>query len=131
MRWIYQSGISRFLFRTVPDLGQSARTQLAVGTESDEPGAPIRCGHDDRINLQPLTSSPEYQPSGGVYAFSAGWLVAYLVKLRRSIPTLIVTTDYDFHSQWLSRLFNRYFVAANRWKSSVGVERVFVRHRSI
>jgi len=28
-----------------------------------------------------------------------------------------VTTDYDFHSQWLSRLFNRYFVATDQTKA--------------
>jgi processive 1,2-diacylglycerol beta-glucosyltransferase len=29
----------------------------------------------------------------------------------------IVTTDYDFHSQWLSKLFNRYFVAVDQTKA--------------
>jgi processive 1,2-diacylglycerol beta-glucosyltransferase len=29
----------------------------------------------------------------------------------------IVTTDYDFHSQWLSKLFNRYFVATDQTKA--------------
>jgi processive 1,2-diacylglycerol beta-glucosyltransferase len=86
--------------------------------ESDEPWRTDQVrSMMDRINLQPLTKFIlEFQPHRVVCThFLPAGLVAYLMEKQQLDTHLsIVTTDYDFHSQWLSRLFNRYFVATDQ-----------------
>jgi processive 1,2-diacylglycerol beta-glucosyltransferase len=89
--------------------------------ESDEPWRTdqVRSAMD-RINLQPLSKFIlEYQPHRVVCThFLPAGLVAYLMEKQQLDTHLsIVTTDYDFHSQWLSKLFNRYFVAIEQTKA--------------
>ncbi|HEU5101241.1 MAG TPA: glycosyltransferase [Roseiflexaceae bacterium] len=89
--------------------------------ESDEPWRTdqVRSAMD-RINLQPLSKFIlEYQPHRVVCThFLPAGLVAYLMEKQQLDTHLsIVTTDYDFHSQWLSKLFNRYFVAIDQTKA--------------
>jgi processive 1,2-diacylglycerol beta-glucosyltransferase len=89
--------------------------------ESDEPWRTDQVrSMMDRINLQPLTKFIlEFQPHLVVCThFLPAGLVAYLMEKQQLDTHLsIVTTDYDFHSQWLSRLFNRYFVATDQTKA--------------
>src|SRR5215212_6343059 len=97
------------------------RSPHLVGWWYDESDEPWRTDQVrsmmDRINLQPLTKFIlEFQPHLVVCThFLPAGLVAYLME-RQQLDThlSIVTTDYDFHSQWLSRLFNRYFVATDQ-----------------
>jgi processive 1,2-diacylglycerol beta-glucosyltransferase len=89
--------------------------------ESDEPWRTDQVrGMMDRINLQPLTRFIlEFQPHRVVctHYLPAG-LVAYLMEKQQIDTHLsIVTTDYDFHSQWLSKRFNRYFVAIEQTRA--------------
>ena len=89
--------------------------------ESDEPWRTDQVrSMMDRINLQPLSKFVmEYQPHRVVctHYLPAG-LVAYLMEKQQLDTHLsIVTTDYDFHSQWLSKLFNRYFVAIDQTRA--------------
>jgi processive 1,2-diacylglycerol beta-glucosyltransferase len=89
--------------------------------ESDEPWRTdqVRSAMD-RINLQPLSKFIlEYQPHRVVCThFLPAGVVAYLMEKQQLDTHLsIVTTDYDFHSQWLSKLFNRYFVAIEQTKA--------------
>src|SRR5690349_1586773 len=89
--------------------------------ESDEPWRTDQVrSMMDRINLQPLSKFIlEYQPHRVVCThFLPAGLVAYLMEKQQLDTHLsIVTTDYDFHSQWLSKLFNRYFVALDQTKA--------------
>ncbi len=89
--------------------------------ESDEPWRTDQVrSMMDRISLQPLTKFIlEFQPHQVVCThFLPAGLVAYLMEKQQLDTHLsIVTTDYDFHSQWLSRLFNRYFVAIDQTKA--------------
>jgi processive 1,2-diacylglycerol beta-glucosyltransferase len=89
--------------------------------ESDEPWRTDQArSMMDRINLQPLTKYIlEFQPHRVVCThFLPAGLVAYLMEKQQLGTHLsIVTTDYDFHSQWLSKLFNRYFVATDQTKA--------------
>ena len=74
----------------------------------------------DRVNLQPLTKFIlEFLPHQVVCThFLPAGLVAYMMEKQQLDTHLsIVTTDYDFHSQWLSKLFNRYFVAVDQTKA--------------
>src|SRR5215207_4898894 len=100
------------------------RSPHLVGWWYDESDEPWRTDQVrsmmDRINLQPLSKFIlEFQPHRVVctHYLPAG-LVAYLMEKQQIDTHLsIVTTDYDFHSQWLSRLFNRYFVATDQTKA--------------
>src|SRR5262249_34996933 len=103
--------------------------------ESDEPWRTDQVrSMMDRISLQPLSKFiMEFQPHRVVctHYLPAG-LVAFLMEKQQLDTHLsIVTTDYDFHSQWLSKLFNRYFVALEQTKAhliALGIpdERVIV-----
>jgi processive 1,2-diacylglycerol beta-glucosyltransferase len=89
--------------------------------ESDEPWRTDQVrSMMDRINLQPLSKFIlEFQPHRVVCThFLPAGLVAYLMEKQQIETHLsIVTTDYDFHSQWLSKLFNRYFVAIEQTRA--------------
>jgi len=89
--------------------------------ESDEPWRTDQVrSMMDRINLQPLSKFVlEFQPHRVVCThFLPAGLVAYLMEKQQIDTHLsIVTTDYDFHSQWLSKLFNRYFVAIEQTRA--------------
>jgi processive 1,2-diacylglycerol beta-glucosyltransferase len=89
--------------------------------ESDEPWRTDQVrSMMDRISLQPLSKFiMEYLPHRVVctHYLPAG-LVAYLMEKQQLDTHLsIVTTDYDFHAQWLSKLFNRYFVALDQTRA--------------
>src|SRR5215212_5764365 len=99
------------------------RSPHLVGWWYDESDEPWRTDQVrsmmDRINLQPLSKFLlEFQPHRVVCThFLPAGLVAYLMEKQQLATHLsIVTTDYDFHSQWLSKLFNRYFVAVEQTK---------------
>jgi processive 1,2-diacylglycerol beta-glucosyltransferase len=89
--------------------------------QSDEPWRTDQVrGMLDRINLQPLARFVlEFQPHRVVCThFLPTGIVAHLMQKQQLDTHLsIVTTDYDFHSQWLSRLFSRYFVALDQTKA--------------
>jgi len=100
------------------------RSPHLVGWWYDESDEPWRTDQVrsmmDRINLQPLSKFLlEFQPHRVVCThFLPAGLVAYLMEKQQLDTHLsIVTTDYDFHSQWLSKLFNRYFVAIEQTKA--------------
>lgn len=74
----------------------------------------------DRLNTEPLIQfirefSPDivvcthYMPAG---------IISHMLARRQIDAVLgIVTTDFDFHSMWLSRAFHRYFVALDETKA--------------
>jgi processive 1,2-diacylglycerol beta-glucosyltransferase len=100
------------------------RSPHLVGWWYDESDEPWRTDQVrsmlDRINLQPLSKFLlEFQPHRVVCThFLPAGLVAHLMEKQQLDTHLsIVTTDYDFHSQWLSKLFNRYFVAVEQTKA--------------
>jgi processive 1,2-diacylglycerol beta-glucosyltransferase len=74
----------------------------------------------DRLNTQPLVEFiTDYNPDITVCThYMPAGIVAHLIA-RRAIKTSlsIVTTDFDFHSMWLNRLFNRYFVALDETRA--------------
>jgi processive 1,2-diacylglycerol beta-glucosyltransferase len=66
------------------------------------------------LNSQPLAKFVlDYDPDITVCThFMPAGVVAQLLSQSKLRTTLsIVTTDYDFQGMWLSRVFNRYFVA--------------------
>lgn len=68
----------------------------------------------DRINADPLSRFiHEFQPDIAVctHFMPAGIIAQLLAEQSIATRLAIVTTDYDFHSMWLSPRFNRYFVA--------------------
>jgi processive 1,2-diacylglycerol beta-glucosyltransferase len=74
----------------------------------------------DRLNLQPMVKFVrEFKPDITVCThYMPAGIIAHLLEKRQLRTMLsIVTTDYDFHSMWLSRLFHRYFVALNETKA--------------
>ncbi len=71
------------------------------------------------LNAQPLTRFiQDYDPDITVCThFMPAALVAQLLSQGRLHTALaIITTDYDFQGMWLSRAFNRYFVAQEEAK---------------
>jgi len=68
----------------------------------------------DRINADPLARYiREFRPQIAVctHFMPAGIIAQLLGEGVIDTRLAIVTTDYDFHSMWLSPRFNRYFVA--------------------
>lgn len=74
----------------------------------------------DRLNTQPLVEFiTDYNPDITVCThYMPAGIVSHLIS-RQAIKTSlsIVTTDFDFHSMWLNRLFNRYFVALDETRA--------------
>jgi|OM-RGC.v1.001824065 processive 1,2-diacylglycerol beta-glucosyltransferase len=73
----------------------------------------------DRINADPLTRFiREFKPTITVctHFMPAGIVAQLLAEETLDTRLAIVTTDYDFHSMWLSPRFNRYFVALEETK---------------
>lgn len=73
----------------------------------------------DRINADPLTRFiREFKPTITVctHFMPAGIVAQLLAEEAIETRLAIVTTDYDFHSMWLSPRFNRYFVALEETK---------------
>ncbi|MEI7642713.1 MAG: glycosyltransferase [Chloroflexales bacterium] len=71
------------------------------------------------LNAQPLAKFVlDYDPHITVCThFMPAGVVAQLLSQGKLRTTLsIVTTDYDFQGMWLSRVFNRYFVAIDETK---------------
>lgn len=71
------------------------------------------------LNSQPLARFIEdYDPDITVCThFMPAGMVAQLLSERKIHTSLaIITTDYDFQGMWLSRIFNRYFVAQEEAK---------------
>jgi processive 1,2-diacylglycerol beta-glucosyltransferase len=71
------------------------------------------------LNSQPLAKFVlDYDPDITVCThFMPAGVVAQLLSQGKLRTTLsIVTTDYDFQGMWLSRVFNRYFVAIEETK---------------
>jgi processive 1,2-diacylglycerol beta-glucosyltransferase len=82
---------------------------------SDEPwkGEPVRAEFD-RLNLSKLiTFIRDFDPHLTVctHFMPAGIISHLLEKGQLNTHHSIVVTDYDCHAMWLSRRFNRYFVA--------------------
>jgi len=86
------------------------------------------------LNAQPLVRFiQDYDPDITVCThFMPAAMVAQLLSQGRLHTALaIVTTDYDFQGMWLSRAFNRYFVAQDEARAQlialgIDVERITV-----
>jgi processive 1,2-diacylglycerol beta-glucosyltransferase len=68
----------------------------------------------DRLNAEPLIElMRSYQPHITVctHFMPAGIVAQQIAAGRLDTQLSIVTTDFDFHSMWLSTHFHRYFVA--------------------
>jgi processive 1,2-diacylglycerol beta-glucosyltransferase len=68
----------------------------------------------DRLNAEPLVEFiDEYRPHITVctHFMPAGIVAQQVAEGRLDTQLSIVTTDFDFHSMWLSSHFHRYFVA--------------------
>jgi processive 1,2-diacylglycerol beta-glucosyltransferase len=80
------------------------------------------------LNGQPLAALIEdYDPDIVVctHFMPAGFAAQLLIEGRIRSQLAIVTTDYDFHRMWLSRVFSRYFVAlpeTRAFLAAMGVE---------
>lgn len=80
------------------------------------------------LNGQPLaTFIEEYQPDLVVstHFLPAGIAAQLLIEERINARLAIITTDFDFQGMWLSRTFNRYFVALDETQAflaGIGVE---------
>ncbi|MFV9507073.1 MAG: MGDG synthase family glycosyltransferase [Oscillochloridaceae bacterium umkhey_bin13] len=80
------------------------------------------------LNGQPLAEFIEdYQPDLVVctHFLPAGIATQLLVEERINARLAIITTDYDFQGMWLSKAFNRYFVALDETRAflaGIGVE---------
>ncbi len=89
---------------------------------NDEPfknEAPLRKLYD-MLSGQPVVKFiKEYQPHITVCThFTPAGIVAQLLATNQIDTSLsVVTTDYDFQGMWLSRTFNRYFVAREEAKA--------------
>ena len=74
----------------------------------------------DRLNAEPLIKFiKEFRPDITVctHFMPAGIIARLMTKGDLHTTLSIVTTDFDFHSMWLSRVFNRYFVAIDDTKA--------------
>ncbi|MFQ3663257.1 MAG: glycosyltransferase [Chloroflexaceae bacterium] len=74
------------------------------------------------LNAQPLVRLiQDYDPDITVCThFMPAAMVAQLLSQEQLHTTLaIVTTDYDFQGMWLSRAFNRYFVAQDEARAQL------------
>ncbi|MEN9937487.1 MAG: hypothetical protein RLZZ387_4066 [Chloroflexota bacterium] len=68
----------------------------------------------DRLNAEPLINFiTDYRPHITVctHFMPAGIVAQQIAAGRLDTQLAIVTTDFDFHSMWLSSHFSRYFVA--------------------
>ena len=90
---------------------------------SDEPWRTDSMRHMiDRLNTRPLVRFVrEFDPHITVCThFMPAGIISHLIAAGRLDARLsIVVTDFDFHAMWLSRAFQRYFVAMNETKASL------------
>jgi len=76
----------------------------------------------DRLNTRPLVRFVrEFDPHITVCThFMPAGIISHLIAAGRLDARLsIVVTDFNFHAMWLSRAFQRYFVAMNETKASL------------
>jgi processive 1,2-diacylglycerol beta-glucosyltransferase len=76
----------------------------------------------DRMNAEPLVRFiREFDPDITVctHFMPAGIIAQMMARGELRTHLAIVTTDYDFQGMWLSRMFNRYFVALEETKVHV------------
>jgi processive 1,2-diacylglycerol beta-glucosyltransferase len=76
----------------------------------------------DRVNAEPLVRFiREFDPDITVctHFMPAGIIAQMMSRGELRTHLAIVTTDYDFQGMWLSRMFNRYFVALEETKVHV------------
>lgn len=74
----------------------------------------------DRLNAEPLVEFiHDYQPHVTVctHFMPAGIVAQQVAEGRLNTQLAIVTTDFDFHSMWLSSHFHRYFVALDETRA--------------
>ena len=74
----------------------------------------------DRLNTKPLVKFIQsYDPHIMVCThFMPAGIISHLIATGQIKANLsIVVTDYDFHAMWLSRAFQRYFVAIDETKA--------------
>ncbi len=90
---------------------------------SDEPWRTDTMRHMiDRLNTRPLVRFiREFDPHITVCThFMPAGIISHLIATGRLDARLsIVVTDFDFHAMWLSRAFQRYFVALDETKASL------------
>jgi processive 1,2-diacylglycerol beta-glucosyltransferase len=90
---------------------------------SDEPWRTDSMRHMiDRLNTRPLVRFVrEFDPHITVCThFMPAGIISHLIAAGRLDARLsIVVTDFNFHAMWLSRAFQRYFVAMNETKASL------------
>jgi len=111
---IYSSLYNR-LVRTAPTF---------VGWWYDHSDEPWQATDDiriimDRINTGPLVEFiRNFQPDLVVctHFMPAGVIASLIRKKKLQTHLSIVVTDYDVHAMWLSKAFNRYFVAIDEAK---------------
>lgn len=114
----YRAFYSDLYLRLVKD------SPMLVGWWYDTSDAPGRTDSMrlllDRLNAEPLVRFiEEYRPHITVCThFMPVGIVSQLIAAGRLETQLsIVTTDFDFHSMWLSSHFQRYFVALDETKA--------------
>lgn len=97
---------------------------LFIGWWYDESDVPWRTDTVrqlfDQLNAEPLIRFvKDFRPDIVVctHYMPAGIISQLLAKRQLNATLSIVTTDYDFHSMWLSKLFHRYFVALEETKA--------------
>ena len=88
---------------------------------SDEPWRTDTMRHMiDRLNTRPLVRFiREFDPDITVctHFMPAGIISHLIAKGQLQARLSIVVTDFDFHAMWLSRAFQRYFVALDETKA--------------
>lgn len=88
---------------------------------SDEPWRTDRMRNMiDRLNTKPLVRFiRDFDPHITVCThFLPAGIISHLIATRQIQARLsIVVTDYDFHAMWLSRAFQRYFVALDETRA--------------
>ena len=88
---------------------------------SDEPWRTDAMRHMiDRLNTRPLVRFiREFDPDITVCThFMPAGIISHLIATGQLQARLsIVVTDFDFHAMWLSRAFQRYFVALDETKA--------------
>lgn len=107
-------------FRMVRD------TPLLLGWWYDQQNEPFKGDQLrvlwDRLNAEPLVRFiREFDPDITVctHYMPAGIIAQMMSRGELHTNLAIVTTDYDFQGMWLSRMFNRYFVALEETKVHV------------
>jgi processive 1,2-diacylglycerol beta-glucosyltransferase len=111
----FYSGFYTSLVRSAPNfLGWWYKT-------TDEPWHTDRMRHMiDRLNTKPLVRFiREFDPHITVCThFMPAGIISHLIATKQLQARLsIVVTDFDFHAMWLSRSFQRYFVAIDETRA--------------